>query len=210
MNPFAFLHKKLSAKQLLRQGRRAELQELISAYPPRSLALPKQGLGYPCVLSLEVEGLGAYLLDVHLDTEHLTNIEQLIEKLGFNRQQPTAKFHTFSRQCPGPEAVSIQTQRLGLGTALLLISNSIELLQKLPELAPPKPWEVFPEVDADGLGSLQGSLEHWWNNYWWPYWLNLTPQQRASLLDDGRHPEGWREYIRLQDELNGTNREPQA
>lgn len=210
MNPFAFLHRKPSAKQLLHQGRRAELQELISVYLPRSLALPKQGLGYPCVLSLEVDGLGAYLLDVHLDTEHLTNIEQLIERLGFNRQQPTAKFHTFSRQCPAPEAVSIQKQKLGQGTALLLISNSIELLQNLPELAPPKPWEVFPEVDADGLGSLQGSLEHWWNHYWWPYWLNLTPKQRASWLDDARHPEGWREYIRLQDELNGTNREPQA
>lgn len=89
-------------------------------------------------------------------------------------------------------------------------SNSIAPLQGLPDQTPPNPWKVFPDVDADGLGSLQGNLEHLWNHYWWPYWLNLTPQQRASWLDAARHREDWREYICLQDELNGATREPQA
>ncbi|MEO4049125.1 hypothetical protein AAFN46_18825 [Pseudomonas sp. CAU 1711] len=70
---------------------------------------------------------------------------------------------------------------------------------------PPNPWEVFPEVDAGGLGSLQGNLEHWWQQCWWPYWLSLGPQQRAEWLADTRHPEDWREYVRLQCAFNGID-----
>lgn len=72
---------------------------------------------------------------------------------------------------------------------------------------PPNPWEVFPEVDAAGLGSLQGNLEHWWQHCWWPYWLSLSPQQRADWLADTRHPEDWREFVRLQCTFNGIDGE---
>ncbi|WP_439860438.1 hypothetical protein [Pseudomonas sp. MBLB4136] len=97
---------------------------------------------------------------------------------------------------------------LGNGTTLLLISNSLALLEALPELAPPAPWRVFPNIDADGLGSLQGSLECWWRSYWWPYWLSLDHQQRERWLNEPTYPQGWREYLRLQNTLNGNGTEP--
>jgi hypothetical protein len=71
----------------------------------------------------------------------------------------------------------------------------------------PNPWEVFPEVDAGGLGSLQGNLEHWCQYCWWPYWISLGPQQRAEWLADTRNSEGWREYVRLQCAFNDVDRE---
>lgn len=206
MNPFAFLRRKHSAEQLLREGRHSELQELVPIYPNLDLPLLAQGQDYPRAISLKADGLGAYLLDVHLGLEHLTQIEQLIERLGFFQQPQTISFETFVREgtSGGSEAVSIQKEALGNGTTLLLISNSIELLQSLPDLVPPLPWDVFPEVDAGGLGALQGSLEHWWSHYWWPYWISLTPQQREHWLDDASNPHGWCEYIRLQVALNNN------
>jgi hypothetical protein len=212
MNPFAFLRRKRSAEQLLREGRRSELLELIPIYPILDLALPAQGQDYPRAISLKTDGLGAYLLDVHLGLEHLTQIEHLIERLGFRQQLQTVSFETFFREGTNGkiEAVSIQKEALGNGATLLLISNSIELLHSLPDLVPPLPWDVFPEVDADELGALQGSLEHWWNHYWWPYWNSLSPQQRTDWLNNTSHPESWREYIQLQSTLNGIELGTQA
>jgi hypothetical protein len=212
MDPFAFLRRKRSAEQLLREGRRSELLELIPIYPIVDLALPAQGQHYPRAISLKTDGLGAYLLDVHLGLEHLTQIEHLIERLGFRQQLQTVSFETFFREGTNGEieAVSIQKEALGNGATLLLISNSIELLHSLPDLAPPLPWDVFPEVDADELGALQGSLEHWWNHYWSPYWNSLSPQQRTDWLSNTSHPESWREYIQLQSTLNGIELGTQA
>lgn len=206
MNPFAFLRRKRSAEQVLREGRDSELQELVPIYPALDLALPAQDRHYPIAISLKADGLGAYLLDVHLGSGRLTQIEQLIKRLGFCQKLQTVSFETFSREgkTGKSEAVSIQKEPLGNGTTLLLISNSIELLQNLPDLAPPLPWDVFPEVDADGLGALQGSLERWWNHYWWPYWMSLTPQQHEHWLGNASHRHGWCEYIRLQADLNNN------
>lgn len=205
MNPFAFLRRKRSAEQVL-EGRDSELQELVPIYPALDLALPAQDQHYPIAISLKADGLGAYLLDVHLGPGRLTQIEQLIKRLGFCQKLQTVSFETFSREgkTGKSEAVSIQKEPLGNGTTLLLISNSIELLQNLPDLAPPLPWDVFPEVDADGLGALQGSLERWWNHYWWPYWMSLTPQQHEHWLGNASHRYGWCEYIRLQADLNNN------
>lgn len=212
MNPFAFLRRKRSVEQLLREGRRSELQELVPIYPALDLALPAQDQDYPRAISLKADGLRAYLLDMHLSPKHLAQIEQLIEHLGFRRKPQTVSFETFSREGTSSEseAVSIQKEALGNGTSLLLVSNSIELLQSLPDLVPPLPWDVFPEVDADGLGALQGSLEYWWNHYWWPYWNSLSPQQRTDWLNNTSHPESWREYIQLQSTLNGIELGTQA
>lgn len=72
---------------------------------------------------------------------------------------------------------------------------------------PQNPWEVFPEVDAAGLGSLQANLEHWWQHYCWPYWQSLTPEQRKEWLQNPAHPEDWREYLQLQDAFAGNDTE---
>jgi hypothetical protein len=77
-------------------------------------------------------------------------------------------------------------------------------------LLPPAPWEAFPGVDASGLGSLQGNLEHWWQHCWWPYWQSLTREQRQEWLQDPAHPEAWREYVQLQEAFAGDDTESPA
>ncbi|WP_417312357.1 hypothetical protein [Ectopseudomonas khazarica] len=76
-----------------------------------------------------------------------------------------------------------------------------------PLPVPPAPWELFPHVDASGLGSLQGNLEHWWHHCWWPYWQSLTQEQRSDWLHNTAHPEAWREYVQLQDAFAGNDLE---
>jgi len=200
-------HKVASAERAYKQSIYAELQSLRPIYPVCQLPIHVQPDSYPSAISLVAHGCGAYLLKAHVIASVVSRVEQRIAELGFLERVQSGHFQAYRQ---GQEAVSLQTEKLGEGVILMLVSNSAHLLQALPDLSPPAPWQVFPDVDASGLGSLQGSLEHWWNHYWWPYWQNLTPQQRASWLDDARHPEGWREYVRLMDELNGTNREEQA
>ncbi|WP_300652613.1 hypothetical protein [Pseudomonas sp.] len=195
-----------SAEHIFTQAIAAELKPLRPIYPMRELSIPVQPGTYPSVISLEAHGCGAYLLNAHVTAEAISLLEQRIAELGLLDPMQNDNFQTYRQ---GPEAVSLQTEALGEGFSLLLVSNSTRLLQLLPDLAPPPPWRAFPEVDASGLGSLQGSLEYWWQRYWWPYWQSLTQEQRNGWLQNPAHPEGWRDYVRLQDELNGTREEPQ-
>ncbi len=131
--------------------------------------------------------MGAYLLDVHVTADIISSVQRQIEKFGFlGRLQDQ-------------EAISLKSEPLGAGFTLLLVSNSIDLLEALPDLSPPAPWQAFPGVDASGLGSREGSLDYWWRHYWWPYWQSLTQVQRNEWLHDAAHPEDWRSYVRLQD-----------
>ncbi|MNZ54293.1 hypothetical protein D3C78_721910 [compost metagenome] len=207
MNPFAFLCRKRSAEQRAAQGLRAELQPLQPVYPPRRLSLPALSDDYPRVTSLEAHGLGAYLLSAHLDAQALAQVEQLIEQQEFLKSRQTGVFRTLSQSGSEGDSVSLQGEPLGEGISVVLVSNSISLLQALPGLAPPAPWQVFPEVDAETLGSLQGNLAHWWQNYWWPYWQSLDPKQRKQWFENPAHPQDWCDYLKLQDALNGNDTE---
>lgn len=208
MDFFALFRRKHQAAHVRDQKLESELTPLRAIYFPGAVPLPENRHDYPRVISLEALGYGAFLLNVHLHADVLVRIEQLIAELGLHEQLQTGSFQTH-RQSPqdGQEAVSLQQETLGEGTTLQLISNSARLFQALPDLAPPPPWQVFPDVDAGGLGSLQGSLAYWWQSYWWPYWQSLSRQQREDWLAEPSHPQGWREYLKLQDALNDTDRE---
>lgn len=198
---------KVVEEQIRSLGFAAELKPLKPIYPACELSIPKRPHQYPSIISLDAHDCGAYLLNAHITVDVLSKLERCIAEIGLLEPVESGHFRTYRQ---GQEAVSLQTELFGEGVMLLLVSNSAHLLQALPDLSPPAPWQVFPDIDASGLGSLQGSLEHWWQHYWWPYWQQLGAEQRKQWLQDPAHPEGWREYIRLQDELNGTNREPQA
>jgi len=204
MNLFAFFRRKTSAEQARNQEVRAELKPLLSLYPLRDVFIPEAIGHYPRVVSLVANGLGAYLVSAHVTAEVVSRLEQRIAELGFLERVQSGAFQTYRR---GQEAVSLQTESIGEGTTLLLVSNSADLLQALPDLSPPAPWQVFPNIDASGLGSLQGSLDYWWQHYWWPYWQSLTQEQRSDWLHNPAHPEAWREYVQLQDAFAGNDLE---
>ncbi|TBU76595.1 hypothetical protein DNK06_17135 [Pseudomonas daroniae] len=196
MKLFAFFRRKTSTEQIWNQGVEAELKSLQPFYPPRELFIPKTIHQYPAIISLIANGYGAYLLKAHVTVSVVSQVARQIADIGFLESVQSDHFQTYRQ---GQEAVSLQTEALGEGVALVLVSNSTRLLQVLPNLAPPEPWQVFPDIDALGLGSLQGSVAHWWQCYWWPYWQSLSQEQRNEWLHNPAHPEAWREYVQLQE-----------
>lgn len=72
--------------------------------------------------------------------------------------------------------------------------NWRECLQD-PTLSPPAPWVSFPELDPQGLGSLQGDFEHYWRYCWWPFWLRLGKARQQAYLLRHNAPRGWAEYL---------------
>lgn len=196
-----------SAEHIFKQAIDAELKPIRPIYPVCELSISVQSGTYPSVISLEAHGCGAYLLKAHVTADVVSQLEQRIAEIGLLDPVQNGHFQTYRQ---GLDAASLRTESLGEGLTLLLVSNSTRLLQVLPNLAPPPPWRIFPEVDASGLGSLQGSLEYWWSHYWWPYWQSLSQEQRKEWLQDPAHPENWREYLQLQDALTGNDMESPA
>lgn len=83
------------------------------------------------------------------------------------------------------------------GHVIELATDSVAVLQALDamRLRPPAPWLAFPDIDAGGTGSLQGSLDYWWNWLWMPYWNSATPDERERWL--ALASDDWREFIEL-------------
>ncbi|WP_332854233.1 hypothetical protein [Duganella sp. S19_KUP01_CR8] len=81
------------------------------------------------------------------------------------------------------------------GSVIELVTNSVVLLQTLDamRLRPPAPWLAFPDIDAGAIGSLQGSLDYWWNWLWMPYWNSASPEEREQLL--AQASDDWREFF---------------
>jgi hypothetical protein len=61
-----------------------------------------------------------------------------------------------------------------------ITTNNIDLIKMLfnERLTPPSPDVVFPNSDFESLGSLQGSMEYWWNVYWYPFWKVQSEQEK--------------------------------
>jgi hypothetical protein len=97
----------------------------------------------------------------------------------------------------GDKAVHFSIRRQFGGSVVVMVTNSIELIEKIDslDLQPPPPWVVFPHADPRTFGSLQGSMEYWWGQLFSPFWNTLDSEERASYL--GRycaHPE-WADFL---------------
>lgn len=66
-----------------------------------------------------------------------------------------------------------------------IITNDNDFIAKLNHLKiePPSPDAVFPHVDLDSYGSLQGELAFWWDVYWEPFWNSLTEEGRHKYIE---------------------------
>jgi hypothetical protein len=66
-----------------------------------------------------------------------------------------------------------------------LITNNIMMIEAVcsMNIPPPSFQDVFPSMDYEGIGSLQGSVEYWWNVYWLPFWKALNRVQRETYIE---------------------------
>lgn len=89
------------------------------------------------------------------------------------------------------------------GTTVALLTNSVDSLRAIDalRLTPLPPWIVFPHIDPDTLGSLQGDVDFWFWQYWGPFWDAASQSERAEYMDLHKPSTGWIEYFEFRDFL---------
>lgn len=57
------------------------------------------------------------------------------------------------------------------------------------------PWVMFPDMQPEDLRATQGMEEIWLTEIWWPFWLDLTENERDQHLLRWQATEPWREHL---------------
>jgi hypothetical protein len=80
-----------------------------------------------------------------------------------------------------------------------MVTNAVALLKRIDalDLAPSPPWNVFPDADPSTLGSLQGSMEHWFNWLFLPYWRSADVATRSHYATRHGASKEWLEFLAL-------------
>lgn len=167
-----------------------DLQTLFGASATPSLSLPLHQ-AYPLVTPTTQSELSAYQLHCLLNDEDKQRLDSLLYWAGFEQiVSSDAPFNGVLHHASQQTTVFLQQYADFAGFCVLLITNDINLLQQLIafKAMPPAPWESFPDVDPDTLGSLQGNIGFWCDAFWRPYWLSLGETERLQ------YPTNWREF----------------
>ncbi|MDH0446898.1 hypothetical protein [Shewanella sp. GD04112] len=167
----------------------ADLQAIFNKPLPR-LLLPSHQV-YPIVTPAMQPDLAAYQIHCLLSNQDKPRLDALLTEMAFapvvEKDAASSKLLHHAQE---PSHVFLHQYADFAGVCVLLISNDIALLQRLIgfKAAPPAPWESFPDVDPDTLGSLQGNIEFWCDTFWRPYWLSLSEAERSQ------YPANWHEF----------------
>ena len=99
------------------------------------------------------------------------------------------------------ESISLAIYPEFKGTAVRLLTNSLNLLRAIDALhfTQPPPWVVFPHIDPDTLGSMQGDIDFWWLVYWGPFWSAASASERAEYMLLHKPSKAWIEYFAFRD-----------
>lgn len=110
---------------------------------------------------------------------------------------PVCDLHLRERNPP------LLVSSMGVGGQLLrvtLLSKSkqfIDSLQRIfDDVAPPMPWQAFPDISAESSGWRQGDAENWWKTCWMPYWKNATPDLQREIIEKEAPSDGWKERLK--------------
>ncbi|MGL5395839.1 MAG: hypothetical protein ACRDBQ_11260 [Shewanella sp.] len=167
-----------------------DLQTLFGASATPSLSLPRHQ-DYPLVTPTAQTELSAYQLHCLLNDEDKQRLDTLLYRAGFEQIVGSdTPFNGVLHHTSQQTTVFLQQYADFAGSCVLLITNDINLLQQLIafKAMPPAPWESFPDIDPDTLGSLQGNIGFWCDAFWRPYWLSLGETERLQ------YPTNWREF----------------
>lgn len=167
-----------------------DLQTLFGASAMLSLSLPLHQ-AYPLVTPTTQTELSAYQLHCLLNYQDKQRLDSLLYRAGFEQIVGSdAPFNGVLHHTSQQTTVFLQQYADFAGSCVLLITNDINLLQQLIafKAMPPAPWESFPDVDPDTLGSLQGNIGFWCDAFWRPYWLSLGEAERLQ------YPTNWCEF----------------
>lgn len=158
---------------------------------------------FPAVTDMRKFGLEAYRLLFMPSHSSLLKLRSLIIDFGFDT--PLGQISNFNilRRKSG-ETLFVGEYAEFRGVVLVLLTNSVHFLKLVQalELEPKAPWIVFPDVDAEGLGRMEGELGYWWENHWLQFWGTLNKEEQDNYLEQNNAPADWIEFFNFYAELN--------
>lgn len=162
---------------------------------PEEAFTPAEGLSaYPRKTRLSDRGLFAYRLEFVVASSDAPLVARTIGT-EFDLPSPQA-FQQGEARRPG-KALHFSIRPEFGGAVVVMVTNSVSLLAQIDalRLEPPPPWTVFPDEDASTLGSLQGSMDYWWDRLFLPFWSAADAQLRLRYLDEHPATPDWLEFL---------------
>ncbi|MCL1089825.1 hypothetical protein L2744_09430 [Shewanella profunda] len=168
----------------------AALPRVFSQMQMPDITIPKQQ-AYPLVTPMVQGDIYAYQIHCLLTLKGKQAIDALITNAGFEAlPEHTTHFDGLIKHSNQSTSLFLNQYADFAGVCMNLITNDQALLEQLISFksALPHPWESFPDIAPDTLGSLQGNIDFWCHYFWHPYWLSLSQSERLQ------YPESWREF----------------
>jgi hypothetical protein len=159
------------------------------------------GFCFPAFSFLGEMGVHAFQAHFMVRGEDWERIEGLIRQKGFSAA-PGTGLDEKTLKSPAGDLITMTWGQEFNGYSIHLVTNSSSFMTALLclKVAPPSPWEVFPDVDPETLGSLQGSIDFWWRNYWMPFWNSLDETEKEQDLATRNAKKEWVEFIKTHEE----------
>lgn len=142
--------------------------------------LEVEGQTYPSFSLMKGKGFFAYFSRFMVKFEDLPKIEKLVVQC-FHKYDLQDKERIYDH---GKILCYYRFNELN-NLAVDIITNDNGFISNLMglKIEPPSPDAVFPHLDLDSYGSLQGELEFWWDTYWEPFWNSLTEETRNKYIE---------------------------
>lgn len=150
---------------------------------------------FPVKIFLGSQGIYAYRLQFMVSETQAQAVLILISSLFSISCLDT--FQEGNLQNKNHESIYFSIRNEFNGAVIDLITNSRAFLKSLYslDLQPVPPWVVFPQLDPDLSGILQGDVDFWWHWFWLPFWNNLTSEEQHNYLVKHHANSKWLSFL---------------
>lgn len=177
-------------------GASKPIDELVEAYPASAFGPAPSLAAFPPKVFLGDKGVHAYRTEFMVTLDDAARVARAIaSEFG---SVSDATFQEGSAN-DGSKAAHFSLRPEFGGAVATIVTNSGALLGKIDglRLRPPPPWIVFPDMDPEAVGSLQGSVAYWWDWLFLPFWSAATAAERRRYLEEFNASAEWREFVKL-------------
>lgn len=168
--------------------------DMTSNYPAAHLDGMHEFRDYPPKVFLKDRGVFAYRLEF---ATFERDAELVIGALASQFDSPIKQPFQEGKARQGDKSVHFSIRREFGGAIIVIVTNCTELIEKIDALhiEPPPPWIAFPDADPSALGSLQGSMEYWWDWLFSPFWNALNADEQESYLKRYPTNQDWADFL---------------
>ncbi len=177
-------------------GASKPIDELVDAYPASALAPMPTLSAYPPKVFLGDKNVHAYRTEFMVG---LDDAPRVLNAIASEFELASAALFQEGSAHKGSTRAHFSLRPEFGGAVATIVTNSGALLGKIDalEVRPPPPWLVFPDMDPEAVGSLQGSAAYWWDWFFLPFWSAATAEERRRYLEDFKASPEWREFVEL-------------